>query len=415
MRAAGIRRRSLGAGRFSRRWLLLPFALLAALGAVGFKQSDVHGDDVANLSRSVIGDERTARLEGLYFSAKDHSDRLKYSVFGGDTSTPFDESHVLSIPVELSAEESAAMVSMLQRVDPAPPPPRPAPLALPEVVALNKTPAAGEGSWTTAGLPRSNPDDVLMAKTFVRPDPSRPYATVGVLLFDKRRIRLHVVGGRSDPGGDLGIKGPGMIPEADRRELLAAWNGGFRGPHGGFGMVADGLTYRPLRKGLASVAVMKDGTIRMGEWGRDLGWTDETAAVRQNAVLLVDNCEVSRRTNEGNDTWGYVEVNSAQFITWRSAIGLTQDGNLMVASGNSLSAATLAKALQAAGACYAMQLDINPPYVLTSLFFAREDGSVSSQRFMDTMSDNPSRFLSLQQRDFMYVTLDETRFVPEAP
>jgi hypothetical protein len=250
-----------------------------------------------------------------------------------------------------------------------------------------------------------------MAKTFIRPDKARPYASVGVLLLDKRRIRLHLTGGTEDPGGDRGVKGPGVIPGADRPALLAAWNGGFRGPHGGYGMVADGKTYRPLRDGYASVAVLADGSILMGQWGRDLQWRDDMIAVRQNAVLLVDNCQVSGRTKEGNDTWGYVEVNSSEFITWRSAIGITANGDLMVAAGSSLSADSLARAMWAAGACYAMQLDINSPYVLTSLFYAQPDGTVKAGKFMSSMPDNPARFFATQARDFMYVTLDETNFI----
>ena len=105
-------------------------------------------------------------------------------------------------------------------------------------------------------------------------------------------------------------------------------------------------------------------------------------------------------------------MNSAEFITWRSAIGLTEHGDLLVASGNSLSAATLAKALWAAGACYAMQLDINSPYVLTSLYFPGQDGSMGRAKFMESMPDNPARFLNKQAKDFMYVTFDETNFKP---
>jgi hypothetical protein len=84
----------------------------------------------------------------------------------------------------------------------------------------------------------------------------------------------------------------------------------------------------------------------------------------------------------------------------------------MVADGNSLSAASLARALQAAGACYAMQLDINTPYVLTSLLFPQDDGSVRRSKFMSTMVDNPGRFLAQQPRDFMYVTLDQSNYKP---
>lgn len=145
----------------------------------------------------------------------------------------------------------------------------------------------------------------------------------------------------------------------------------------------------------------------MGQWGRDIFWSDDMVAVRQNAALLVEGCQVSPRVyNEGNDTWGYVQVNSAEFITWRSAIGLTRYGDLMVAAGNSLSAASLAEALQAAGACTAMQLDINSPYVLTSLYFPQADGSMGRAKFMESMPDNPGRFLNKQPKDFFYLTED---------
>jgi hypothetical protein len=172
-------------------------------------------------------------------------------------------------------------------------------------------------------------------------------------------------------------------------------------------MYADGKEYRPLRNGLATVAVMKNGSIKLGEWGRDLSWNDDIIAARQNAVLLVDHGEVSRRTTEGNDTWGYVEVNSAEFITWRSAVGITKEGNLLYAAGNSLSAKTLADALWAAGAVTAMQLDINSPYVLLGEFFPQSDGALRMAKFMDGMSDSPGRFLKTQERDFMYVTFDD--------
>ena len=390
--------------RLSRKHFALGFALVLVVGmAFLYTQRQQYTDRLAELSRSIIGDENTARLESWYFAAQDRFDRLKYSVFGGETN-PFGEDVAQWVfPLETSQPIDTLVYQHIER---------PKAMPLPETKALHDKPAAGEGVWTTAGLPRSYPDDVLMAKTFIRPDTARPYAVVGVLLIDKRRMRLHVTGGTDDPGGDLGVKGPGVIPQEERKLVLAAWNGGFRGPHGGYGMYADGRQYRPLRNGFASLVLLKDGTMKIGEWGRDVTWSPEIEAVRQNAVLLVDNCQVSPRTKEGNNTWGYVQVNSAEFITWRSAVGLTANGDLLVAAGNSLSADSLARALWAAGACYAMQLDINTPYVLTSLYFPQEDGTLKASKFMDTMVDGPGRFFTTQKNDFMYATLDETKYVP---
>lgn len=387
--------------------MLLAGALTLVAMAGAYTQKDRYTDHAAELSRSVIGDENTARLEGYYFRVQDRMDRLKYRVVGGRTN-PFET----AVVVQYSRTEPGRVVTidLARPIDT----PNMAALSLnnrqpfkpPETRKLRDDPEAGEGVWTTAGLPRTTPEDMFMARTFVRPDKARPYALVGVLAIDVRRVKLNMVGGTAHPGGDLGVKGPGGIAPPDvGKDLLVAWNGGFQGPHGGYGMLANGKQYRALRNGLASIAVLKDGTLKMGEWGKTIGPVDEAVAVRQNAVLLVENCEVSKRTTEGNDTWGYVQVNSAEFITWRSAVGLTKDGNLMVAAGNSLSAATLAQALWAAGACTAMQLDINSPYVLTALYFAQPDGTVKSTKFMDSMPDNPARFLRTQERDFMYLTM----------
>jgi hypothetical protein len=397
--------------RFTKKRIALGLLLfcLAAAGAA-YTQKDTIAPRVADTSRRFIGDENTARVEGWGFKVEDRIDKTKYRLFGGSTN-PFSNAEVTvqfvprppaPVYVYFVGGEGVSTGPLLVPLNGGR-----LPMALPDTKPLRDDLQEGEGVWTTVGLPRSSPDDILMAKTFVRPDKSRPYALVGVLLMDARRIRLNIVGGTVDPGGDRGVKGPGAIPSAAVPNLLVAWNGGFKGPHGNYGMRADGKEYRPLRNGLATIAVMKNGTIKMGEWGKDLKADEDMAAARQNAVLLVQNGEVSKRTAEGNDTWGYVEVNSAEFITWRSAVGLTKEGNLLYAAGNSLSAKTLAEALWAAGAVTAMQLDINSPYVLLGAFFQQPDGAVKSTKFMDGMPDSPSRFLKAQERDFFYVTFDD--------
>ena len=42
----------------------------------------------------------------------------------------------------------------------------------------------------------------------------------------------------------------------------------------------------------------------------------------------------------------------------------------------------------------------------------QQDGSMKPAKFISGMADNAGRFFSTQTRDFMYLTLDETRFVP---
>ena len=395
-----------------KRVLFVAMLLMVTAGALAYPQRSKFSAQAADFSRNVIGDENTARVESWYFALDDRLAKVKYRVLGGSTN-PFSTS---AIRVDFVARSPRTIVYYTGSG--AQPPTAqltadtlgPTPLQLPKIQALRDNPEPGEGSWTTASLPRSNPNDMLMAKTFIRPDKSRPYAMVGVLLMDSRRIRLNMVAGTGEPGGYRGMKGSGVLPGDAAPSLLAAWNGGFKGQHGSYGMWVDGREFVPLRNGLATIAVMKDGTFKLGEYGRDFTRDENTVAVRQNAVLLVDKGEVSRRVGEGNDTWGYVQVNSAEFITWRSAVGITKEGNLLFAAGNSLSAETLAKALWAAGAYMAMQLDINSPYVLLSTFAQQPDGTLKADRFMDNMPDSPTRFLRSQDRDFMWVTVDESRY-----
>jgi len=256
--------------------------LMAALGAgAAYSQKERIAPEVADMSRRLIGDERTARIEGWFFKVEDKIDKTKYRLFGGATN-PF-----ATQQVRVDFVRKPAIREVFYFVgdgsDDLPPPDAfvPLPMRPPLTKPLRDTLEAGEGAWTTAGLPLSPPNDPLMMKTFIRPDTSRPYALVGVLLLDHRRIRLHMVGGTVDPGGDRGVKGPGLIPEGDVGELLAAWNGGFKGPHGGFGMIANGLTYRPLRNGLATLCVATNGTMKMGEFGRDFTWSDSFEACRR--------------------------------------------------------------------------------------------------------------------------------------
>ena len=402
-----------GRPRLTKKRATLLFVLVAFMALVGaYTQKETLSPKVADYSRNVIGDENTARVESWFFTVEDKVNKAKFRVMGG-TTNPFATGvqaeffpRTPSRPVVYYLGEGAKPGESQLTADTL----GPLPLQLPKTIALRDNPETGEGVWSTAGLPHNSPNDTLMAKTFIRPDKSRPYALVGAVLMDARRIRLHLTAGTVDPGGFRGVKGPGTIPTEAQAGLIAAWNGGFKGPHGTFGMYSDGTEYVPLRNGLASICVMKDGAIKMGEWGADISWDPNMASCRQNVVLLVQNGEVSKRTGEGNDTWGYVQVNSAEFITWRSAVGLTKDGNLIYAAGNSLSAESLARALWAAGAYTAMQLDINSPYVLLGNFFPQADGTLRSERFMDTMPDSPARFLRTQERDFMYVTLDETRY-----
>ncbi|MSQ10311.1 MAG: hypothetical protein EXR52_04820 [Dehalococcoidia bacterium] len=399
----------------TRRRVASAFAVLAVAGA-GTLGGLYHfyPDRTADFLREQFGYDTIFQLEELVFGLQDSFNQAKYGVLGQRVEASAEAGEPVAATSYASAGGAPERQPELTHGElvVVQPPSRPSPMPLPDIQPLAVPLRDGEGAWRIDDLPRTAADVMLMAKASVRPDRGRPYSVVQALLFDQRRINLHIVGGTKHPGGDRGVVGPGIIHEADLPNLLAAWNGGFQGIHGlnsQYGADARGVLrhYRPLVNGFASVAVYQDGSIKLGEWGRDLSFSDDLVAVRQNNILLVDNCEVNPRTKEGNHTWGYVKAgDTATFITWRSAIGVTANGDLIVAAGNDLSADTLARSLWALGACYAMQLDINRPYVLTTLYYDQPDGSLVTKKHMDQMPTDTGRFTSRrpQERDFMYLT-----------
>lgn len=400
----------------TRRRVASAFAVVAVAGA-GTLGGLYHfyPDRTADFLREQFGYDTIFQLEELVFGLQDRFNQAKYSVLGQRAEASADAGEPVAATSYALAggvpEPQPELTHGEQAVEQ--PPAKPAPMPLPDIQTLGVPLRDGEGAWRIDDLPRTTADEMLMAKATVRPDRARPYSVVQALLFDQRRINLHIVGGTKHPGGDRGVAGPGIIPEEHLPHLLAAWNGGFQGIHGlnsMYGADARGVLrhYRPLVNGFGSVVTYRDGSIRLGAWGRDLELNDDVVAVRQNNILLVDNCEVNPRTREGNQTWGYVRAgDTATFITWRSAIGVTANGDFMAASGNDLSADTLARALWSLGACYAMQLDINRPYVLTTLHYDQPDGSFVTKKPMDQMPTDIGRFTSRrpQERDFFYLTV----------
>ncbi|HEX6029832.1 MAG TPA: hypothetical protein VFY90_00285, partial [Tepidiformaceae bacterium] len=57
-----------------RRASLMLLALFCVASAAAYTQKDRYTDNVADLSRRVIGDENTARVEGWYFRVQDRID-----------------------------------------------------------------------------------------------------------------------------------------------------------------------------------------------------------------------------------------------------------------------------------------------------------------------------------------------------
>lgn len=288
--------------------------------------------------------------------------------------------------------------------------PRPAPRAgwppapLPALIDDGQLP--DEGIWQP--LPSiGDGGAAAMAVTVLRPDPARPDIQVAIVAIDLDRALLHIVAGVEEPPvvtGTLAYRPARIPPETQAsNRLLAAFNGAFKAIHGADGMFADGEEYLPPVPGRATVGVLRDGSVQLGIWGRDIGPDDGLAAWRQNGRLLVDGGEVTDRARQGGLGWGATVDLQAE--TWRSGLGLSADRRtLLYAVGDGLTAERLAEVLRAAGAATALQLDINNYWVRFVTFQRDARGRLIGVPLISAMPDEPRKYLVPDKRDFFYLT-----------
>jgi hypothetical protein len=168
--------------------------------------------------------------------------------------------------------------------------------------------------------------------------------------------------GSEDPGLAAGrVKAGPAVRGAERKKLLAAFNGGFKLSAGAGGYEQEGHVAAALRRGLASLVIDRSGRARIGVWGHGVPVAGEAVySVRQNLTPLVLNGKPTPAAADWS-VWG-ATLGGGEFVA-RSALGQAADGDLEYAASMSASPADLASALARAGTRVAMELDINPEWV----------------------------------------------------
>jgi hypothetical protein len=270
-----------------------------------------------------------------------------------------------------------------------------------DVVPIAPDPMSGEGIWmpgvqSVDGVP-------LIYSTFLRPDVENTAVVAAVLEFDQHLVRTVAVPGTKEPGGS-GWRWASGIPAAERGPLVAAFNSGFRFRHIEGGYFTEGRTAVPLVNGDASLVIDRDGRVDVGAWGTDLTMSPDIVTVRQNLHLIVDRGVVVRGLKDNADgLWGK-RKHQLQF-TWRSGVGVTADGNLVLVAGDKMTLTAIATALADAGAVRGMQLDIHTQQVTVNLFqpVATSSTAVMATKLLPNMPRPASRFLGADQRDFFAV------------
>lgn len=263
----------------------------------------------------------------------------------------------------------------------------------------------GEGVWQPYLYdPAGN---VIARRTYLQPDPARPYAIVAVVAIDLSATQLHFVLGFTDPGLPEGPKGDGLIPEEHRQSesLVAAFNGGFRTANGMYGAMSDGIEALPPVEGIATIGIYRDGQVRMGSWGDEIDKSPDLTAWRQNCSLVIDAGEISTKVyNDSIVDWGGTISN--QIVTKRSGLGLNKTGQtLYYFAGPSLSMPALADAMLASGVHYGMLLDINNFWVHFTAIREEAGNLVGEPLLPEQMIDKVDRYLGASPVDFFYITL----------
>ena len=328
--------------------------------------------------RPLLGEKNTLLLESVYFGLQDKIDRIEYIITGEHP-----PSFSIIPPSKTTPTQNIDKMDLIHLT-----------------ASLGLSTLAGEGVWVPIAQ-NLYPNQTIIARTFLRPDASHPYAIVSLVKMDLKKLGLDTQAGTYYPGGTSGIYGPGAVPRNIQQSntLLAVFNGGFQKKDGRYGMVVEDKTYVPLRINMPTLLLYKDGSIQFITYsGQAL--PSNIAAIRQNGPYLIENGTITPYVEQGVDTWGRTVTNS--MYTWRSGIGITKEGNLIYAAGNSLIPSTLAKALLKAGAVNAIQLDINPPWVRFILYQSIGNGRYTFSPLLNSMRGG-KEYLKRYNKDFFYV------------
>ena len=281
-----------------------------------------------------------------------------------------------------SAVPSPLVTQVVEHLNPPPPITSPVP-----------NPEPQEGIWQPVGSRVAGLPAMYVAR--VRADNVHTSYYASVLWIDTSLAKAMFIPGFEEPGGPNPFNG--ALPKELWPIVLANFNGAFRLEDSMGGYYYGGEMVKPLVDGKASTVVYKDGSIKVGKWGRDLQMSDDIQAVRQNLNLIVDKgvSKVSSATD--NVIWG--ATTDKESLAWRAAIGQLADGSIIYVGSPFLSADGLANTLVGAGAQEAMVLDMNNWWTAGFYFRHKKNGTPLCRKLDPSIAEGCDRFLYPYKRD----------------
>ena len=246
------------------------------------------------------------------------------------------------------------------------------------------------GGWSTTALVHGRPAAWLARR-----------AGVTLMRFDQRLVHLDLHAGY-DEGGESGLIYGDRIGPREIHTVVAGFNGGFKFSYGGVGFLSGGHVADPLSRGLGSVVTYTDGTSDVGAWDAGVPSSRRSVfSVLQNQHLLVDRGAAAANVESCIlDCWGATV--GGQTVVARSALGVTQSGELVWGAGEQLTPGELAHALIGAGVVRAVELDINFDWVAGYLY-VHHSGGPSAVPVVPGQHGIAGELLAPNSRDFFAV------------
>jgi len=279
------------------------------------------------------------------------------------------------------ATPSAVATALPSGSAPVPSAPPPSSLAPPKVNGL---------TWKPMGRKVRKQHPVWVAQT--------GHGSIGMMWMNPALLRFRYI-----PGYNFPESGPvrriDNKPSTWTSRMVAAFNGAFQLKDGAGGYYYDHKTVRPLRNGLSSIVIDRQGRLTVVDWRNGNHVPAGTRLVRQNMKPLVLHSQARAKSGDARGTWGQADHGLPHAN--RSALGELADGSLVFAYGSEVSAPAMAQALAGAGAETAIILDMNKSWPTGFVYDAPKGSSPPvGHRIQPSIWRDASAYLHRFQKDF---------------
>ena len=168
--------------------------------------------------------------------------------------------------------------------------------------------------------------------------------------------------------------------------------------HGHGGFAGNGVSYEPLKPGVATLVGYRNGRVDVTTWRGAATPSSRVEFARQNLRLIVAGGRPTSTLSDGS-LWGATLGNAVR--VWRSGVGIDRHGNLVYAAADYQTVSSLADILIRAGAVRAMELDINAEWPSFITYSAR--GGHAAEKLVPNGQQSSTRYLAPDDRDFFAV------------